>query len=384
MNSLPQNIPSKPGVYFFLNKSGKVLYIGRAVNLKRRISNYFEKNLNSRIREMVKLADHIEYKITKNLLEAIILEANYIKLYWPKYNIKDRDNRSFVYIVIPKKDFTHPIIVRGRDLRKFSPSQSEIFGPYASLKIVENALRVIRKIFPYSTCKIGSGKACFDYQIGLCPGACINLISKEDYQKNIDHIITLLKGKHKILIRQLIKENPNQAKALEHLEDVALISREDYYLDYKITRLEGYDISHFVGRETYGSMIVFENNKPQKSAYRLFRITEASAGNDFEALKEMLLRRFKHSEWHLPDLIIIDGGKPQIEYLTKVFKENNINIPLIGISKYQNDKLIFSKNVSKSLKELAQDNKIVLLKVREEAHRFALKASRHARLKRMK
>jgi excinuclease ABC subunit C len=379
MLSLPKNIPQKPGVYFFLDKNRKVLYVGRAVNLKRRLHNYFENNLEPRLGEMVQVAKQIKYQTTANLLEAVILEANLIKKYWPKYNVREKDNRSFVYVVIPKKDFTKPIIIRGRELEKFPPQKAHIFGPYKSLTIIETALRIIRRLFPYSTCKVGSGKPCFDYQIGLCPGACVNAISKEDYQKNIDDIILLLQGRRQTLLKKLAKENPQKANALKHLRDVALISREDYYLYPKFNRLEGYDISHFAGKETYGSMVVFEDGKPLTSAYRLFKIKEAPSGDDLRALTEVILRRLKHLEWHLPDLMIIDGGKPQIDYLTKVFKKYNIKIPLVGISKYQNDKLVFVKDTKTSFKELAQNIKPTLLKVREEAHRFAIKSSRHKR-----
>lgn len=383
MLSLPKKIPQKPGVYFFLDKKRKVLYVGRAVNLKRRLRNYFENNLEPRIQEMVSLAKQIKYQETTNLLEAVILEANLIKKYWPKYNVREKDNRSFVYVVIPKTDFTKPIIIRGRELSKFPAQKAHIFGPYKSLTVIEAALKIIRRLFPYSTCKVGSGKPCFDHQIGLCPGACIGAISKEDYQKNIDNIILLLQGRHQTLLRKLTKENPEKADALKHLRDVALISREDYYLYPKFNRLEGYDISHFAGKETYGSMVVFEDGKPLTTAYRLFKIKEAPANDDLRALSEVILRRLKHLEWHLPDLMVIDGGKPQIDYLTKVFKKYNIKIPLVGISKYQNDKLVFVKNTKPSFKDLAQNIKPILLKVREEAHRFAIMAGRRKRIKNM-
>ncbi|MGC8651418.1 MAG: GIY-YIG nuclease family protein [Minisyncoccia bacterium] len=383
MNSLPKNIPKKPGVYLFLDKKEKVLYVGRAVNLKRRVSNYFENNLEPRIREMVRLAKKIKIQITDNLLEAIILEANLIKKYWPKYNVREKDNRSFIYIVIPKQDFTKPIIVRGREIKKFPPQKADVFGPYKSISLLTTALRIIRRIFPYSTCQIGSGRPCFDYQIGLCPGACIGAISKEDYQKNIDNIILLLKGQKKALFKRLERENPAKILALKHLEDVALLSKDDYYLTPPMQRIEGYDISHLSGKETYGSMVVFEDSKPNPQAYRLFKIKEAAPNNDLASLEETLTRRFRHQEWHYPDLIVIDGGKPQIDYLTKVFAKHNVSIPFLGISKYQNDKLVFPKNTSSFFKHSAEEIKNTLLQVREEAHRFAIMAGRRKRIKNM-
>ncbi|MHB8904325.1 MAG: GIY-YIG nuclease family protein, partial [Patescibacteria group bacterium] len=221
-----KDIPKKPGVYFWLGKKSEILYVGRATSLKDRLSQYFLKNIEARISEMVHLAVNIKYEVCDSLLEAIILEAKYIKKYWPKYNIKDRDDRSFIYIVIPYAQFPKPLIARGKDLKKFPVSKAKIFGPYQSFQLIQNALKLIRNLFPYSTCSIGSGRACFDYQIGLCPGACIGKISAADYQKNIKNIILLLSGNKARLIKKLIKANPAKAKALKHLQDVSLLNKE--------------------------------------------------------------------------------------------------------------------------------------------------------------
>jgi excinuclease ABC subunit C len=364
-------IPQKPGVYFWFDKTGKVLYVGRATSLKARLSQYFQKNIDQRIAEMVEQAVNIKYKTTDNLLEAIILEATNIKKYWPKYNVKDRDDRSFIYVVIPKTEYSRPIIVRGTDLQKFPASRAKVFGPYQSFHLLQTALRLIRRLFPYSTCIPNSGRACFDYQIGLCPGACIGAISAKDYQKNINNIILLLNGEHKKLTKKLVKENPETAKAFKHLQDVSLLTRDDDLGETKINRIEGYDISHLTGKESYGSMVVFENGEVNRNEYRLFKIKEAPAGDDERALTEVLLRRFKHPEWPLPDLIMIDGGSPQISFLSRIFNANNIGIPLVGISKLGGDKLVLAVKAKKPLRDLANNIKPTLLKVREEAHRFA-------------
>ncbi|MFA5023863.1 MAG: GIY-YIG nuclease family protein [Patescibacteria group bacterium] len=366
-----KTIPKKPGVYFWLDKAGKVLYVGRATSLKSRLSQYFQSNVEPKTREMVNLARAIKYEVTDSLLEAIILEAKYIKKYWPKYNIVDRDDRSFIYVVIPKTSFPKPIIVRGKDLRKFPASQAKIFGPYQSFYLLQGALRLIRRLFPYSTCTPHSGRACFDYQIGLCPGACIDAISAKDYQKNIKSIILLLSGEKRRLVKKLIKENPDKLKSLKHLQDVSLLTKETSLSEEKINRLEGYDISHLAGKESYGSMVVFENGEANRQEYRLFKIKEAPAGDDERALAEVLLRRFKHPEWSSPDLIMIDGGTPQISFLTRILQANNINIPLVGISKFGGDKLVLTAKTKKEIKDLANNVKPTLLKIREEAHRFA-------------
>ncbi len=392
MNLLSQakKLPMKPGVYLFLDKLGKPLYVGRATFLKRRVLSYFNRPQDSRLAEMIDSAYYIKYFKTDNVLEAIILEANLIKKNWPKYNVKEKDDRSFIYIVIPKTDFPRPFIVRKRELQKFSVckkshmrnfthfSEANIFGPYQSLSLLKTGLRIIRKIFPYSTCKIGSRKPCFDYQIGLCPGVCAGKISKEDYQKNIENLILFLKGEKKKLLKKLKSENPLALLGLKHIQDVALISRDDVSMG-QFSRIEGYDISHLTGKETVGSMVVFTGNVIDKTQYRLFKIKKAPANDDLRALEEIITRRFNHPEWPRPDLILIDGGKPQIDYVSKVLKKRNIDIPLVGISKFAGDKLVFTPKIKSSLKELIQATKGTLLKVREEAHRFALKTSRHQR-----
>ncbi len=372
-----KKFPLKPGVYLFVGKKGNILYVGRATFLRRRVLQYFQNHLDPRLNEMVENAKDIKFFKTENLLEAVILEANLIKKYWPKYNIRERDDRSFIYIVIPKTDFTKPLIVRGKELNKFL-SKADVFGPYQSLNVISNALRIIRRIFPYSTCKINQGRPCFDYQIGLCPGACIGVISKEDYQKNIDDIILLLSGKKRNLLKKLQKENPEKAKFLKHIQDVSLISREENILG-SFYRIEGYDISHLTGRETYGAMVVFTNSKPDKNNYRLFKIKEAPKNDDLRALAEVISRRFHHHEWRMPDLILIDGGKPQISFIHKVLKDRKIEIPIVGISKYGSDKLVFAAKTKKSARELIETNKGILLETRDEAHRFAIKASRRKR-----
>lgn len=386
--SIKQNkkFPKTSGVYQFIGKNNEVLYVGRAVNLNRRLLNYFQKQLDRRIEEMVVLAKKIKVIKTANLLEAVILEANLIKKYWPKYNIKDRDNRSFIYIVIPKKEYTRPFLIRGHELQKFSKTKAEIFGPYQSLSLLNHALKIIRRIFPYSTCSVGSGKPCFDYQIGLCLGACVSAISDKDYQKNINNIILLLSGKKKALFQKLKKDNPEQARALTHIQDVALLERSDFgdakaNLGIRAGRIEAYDISHLSGKEAVGSMVVFINGQPAKSQYRLFKIKKAPANDDLRSLAEVIERRFNHQEWPWPDFILIDGGKPQIDFVFPVLKNRQINIPLVGISKLQGDKLVFPAKSSSAFKNIAETMKEVLLQAREEAHRFALNFSRRQRKK---
>ncbi len=361
-----KKFPLKPGVYRFLDSKGKILYIGRATLLRRRILQYFSKNIDSRISEMVSLARDIKFEQTDNVLDAIILEANLIKKHWPKYNIKDKDDKSFLYIVFTKDKFSYPLLIRGKDLTKF-PNPKKIFGPYRNYQLLKKALRILRRVFPYATHKPGTGKPCFDYQIGLCPGTCVNEITQKDYNQNIKNLMLLLGGEKKRLMKKLIKENPDQAQALEKLADFSLITNDDLNSS-RFSRIECYDISHFSGKEAYGSMVVFENGQPNNSEYRLFKIKE-NPGDDLASLKEVLTRRLKHTEWAKPDLIVIDGGRPQIDYLDGVIR----HIPYVGISKYGGDRLTFPANTPEAIKIIIRAAKPILLQSREEAHRFANK-----------
>lgn len=365
-----KSIPQSPGIYFWFNSSNKVLYVGRATNLKNRLSQYFLSNVDPRIKEMVAQARKIKIIQTETVLEAIILEAKYIKKYWPKYNIKDRDDRSFIYIIIPKKDFSYPLTIRGKDLAKYSSGENEIFGPYQSWTLVKNALRIIRRIFPYGTCQPNSDKACFDYQVGLCPGSCLGKINKKDYRQNIKKISLLLQGKKGFLLKKLSQENPNQARYLKHIQDVSLLEREEMINKVGFDRIEAYDISHFSGKEAYGAMTVINSyGRPEKKEYRLFKIKNNFLSDDLRALEEVLIRRLKHEEWPKPDLIVIDGGKPQLEFLSKIFKKYKIN-NVVGISKLAGDKLVFLEN-NNDLKKEVKNIKNTLFLVRDEAHRFA-------------
>src|SRR3989338_2789341 len=375
-------LPDKPGVYLFLDKKGKILYVGRATRLKRRVASYFRNDIDPRIKEMVGLAAKMKHYVTETILESFILEANLIKKHWPKYNIRGKDDRSFVYIVIAEADYPKPVIARGKDLEKFPAGSAKVFGPYKSLRIAGEILKIARRIFPYGIClsrsssdnrwgKPDQGKPCFHYQIGLCPGICVGAISKEDYQKNINNLILFLSGEKKRLIKKLTKENPQQAESLKHIRDASLLIREDGGGEGKINRLEAYDISHLAGKETYGAMAVCSGGEENKNEYRLFKIKSAPANDDLAALRETIERRFRHKEWPVPDLIVIDGGRPQVLAVSRVLRDNNIKTPMLGISKLGNNKLIFQFGPKKSFQELAEASKNILLRARDEAHRSA-------------
>ena len=378
-----KKFPNSPGIYWF-SKKVKRIYVGKAASLKKRIASYFRAS-DSRIKMMVNEADNISFKKTNSVLEAVILEANEIKKYWPKYNIKEKDDRSFVYLVITKEDFPKPFIARGREVEKYAAG-SNIFGPYQGFRILKTVLRLVRKIFPYSVCKPNQGHPCFDYQIGLCPGICVDAISRKDYNKDIKNLILFFKGEHKRLFKKLKKENPEKIFALKHIQDLALITRNNVF-NLAQQRIEGYDISHFGGHEPVGAMVVFVSGFSDSSEYRLFKIKNTkNTFDDLAMLEEVLERRFNHNEWPKPDIILIDGGKNQVFRAKKVLLKRNIFVPIVGIVKIlghsgsaaEADNLIF-ENAKPSVKKLLMSSRQLLQQVRNEAHRFAISFQRKRR-----
>ncbi len=359
--------PSGSGVYIFKNRRGEIIYVGRAVNLKRRLINYLRPN-DPKTRQMTEAANSVTLRRTNNLIEAIIEEANLIKEKQPQYNIREKDDRSFIYIAIPQTAWTYPLLVRGHELQKYPLKETFVFGPLRSLSLARNFLLLLRKIFPYSTCR-QTGQPCFYYQIGLCPGKCLGLITENDYRRNIDNLKMFLAGDRKKVFRRLAKEQPEKIALLQSIDDSLLITREENK-KWPGNRIEAYDISHLAGQETVGAMVVAENGEIKKQDYRLFKIKNAKPGDDLAAIAEMIERRFRHAEWRYPDLILIDGGKTQVATVAKILKQERQAIPIVGIAKYQKERLVFGK-MKKSLKEMIELSFDNLKTIRDEAHRFA-------------
>ena len=191
------------------------------------------------------------------------------------------------------------------------------------------------------------------------------------YEKNIKNISLLLQGKKEILLKKLSKENPDQARALKHLQDVSLLEKDSNISEIGYQRIEAYDISHLSGKEAYGSMVVLNSyGEPDKKEYRLFKIKNEFLNDDMRALEEVLSRRLEHKEWPVPDLILIDGGKPQIDFLLRTFKKYNFK-NFVGLSKFSGDELIFPLDIKENKKKKIKEIKNFLLLARDEAHRFA-------------
>jgi len=384
-----KKLPLSTGVYFFRDLKGKILYIGKATNLKSRVGSYFRGDSvagrSEWISSMVSQVTDIEVEQTDSVLEALILESNLIKKHLPKYNTLEKDDKSFSYFVVTKEDFPKVLIVRKTDLgsghqslvtshrnadlklikNKKSPSKlfgnwkleignSHIYGPYTSKYQMQVALKIMRRIFPFHAGKQKTEKGCLDFQIGMCPGPYADAISKIDYKKNIRGIEMILQGKKKSLVLKMEKEMLLHAKkdefekaavlrnkifALNHIRDVALMTREFEGKELGIrnselgnTRIEAYDISNISGTNAVGSMVVFENGQANKAQYRKFKIKTVDGSNDVAMMKEVLSRRF-NNDWAMPDLILLDGGLGHVNMAGDLVRELGLDLLIVGVAK---------------------------------------------------
>ncbi len=402
-------IPHKPGVYIYKNKSGKIIYVGKAIDLYHRVTSYFSGDQIQRTAALVTEIASVESIIVESELEALILEANLIKKYLPQFNVRLTDDKDYLYIKITKEDFPKVLTARKHDLQ----NSLRYFGPFPSSKTVKETLKALRKVFPWcSNPSKSAPRSCFYYHLGLCPGVCVGKISKEDYRKNIFRLSQLLEGNKEKLVTDLSKEmamaseekdfeeagglkktikgivylnQSNRVAAyLENpnfLEDEREIALKELQTVLKLTklpeRIEGYDISNTQGQQSTGSMVVLTNGETDKSQYRKFKILITGKPNDVGMHREMMRRRLKHSEWPTPDLMIIDGGRGQVRAAYSELQKRNINIPIFGLAKRM--EWLYSKGEEITKLPRKSSSLKLLQKLRDESHRFAITYHRKLR-----
>ncbi len=408
-----KKLPNTPGIYLFYNKKKELIYVGKATSLRSRVSSYFRGARTSRpIEQMIhKIAD-IKVKETDSVLEAVILEANYIKKYQPKYNVDGKDDKSWNYIVITNDEYPSVKTVRSHEFDKQIKQNEQrkhikhLFGPYPGLKTRE-MMKLLRRLFSVSTCRPNkNSKPCLYYQMEQCLGVCTGEISSADYKRKVIRpLVTFLGGGKKRLVKSFIvqmkkaakEENfeeaarlRNQIGALERIHDIALLNKS--FFDHQqstindrgsliVDRVEGYDISNLGDKGKVGSMVVFDQSGPVKSQYRKFKIKTVEGQSDVDCLDEVLRRRLRHSEWTFPNIFLIDGGKPQVNRVKKILQELKIDIPVVGIAKgaarKKNEFIFATKN--RDLIKWVNQNQDLLIQVRDEAHRFAIQYQRKLR-----
>jgi excinuclease ABC subunit C len=381
------------------------LYVGKATSLRARVSQYFsgqeEKSRGYRMQLLIRDTVRIETQETDTVLEALILEAELIKQFQPKYNIDGKDDKSYCYFVVTKEEFPRVVIVRETDFvkKKYQDkvyTRGKKFGPYTSKEQMQVALKIIRRIFPFHVRSEASEKGCLDAQIGLCPGPHDGRISLADYKGNMRNISLFLTGHKKKILIALEREMNVRAKeedferaavlkkqiyALTHINDIALMSRRDHSLplldgDHNQVRLEAFDISHISGDHMVASMVVFVNGLPRKSAYRKFKIKAVQGINDVAAMREVIARRLGHlHDWGVPTVMILDGGQGHLNMGEKLFSDMDVpqSIGLLAVAKGPTRKKVdvYESQQYPVSSEIVSDLHTIEA-LREEAHRFAI------------
>jgi excinuclease ABC subunit C len=400
-------LPELPGVYYMKDAEGKILYVGKATSLLRRVSQYWQKPHGEHIERMVPTIASIGYQVTPTVIEALILEANEIRKLQPPVNVIGKDDASFLHLAITNEPFPRPILIRGYELEATPKKKfKKVFGPYTSSSALRAALELTRKLFRWSDCSPGQKRPCFYYHIKLCPGVCAGKISRRDYARHIRHLVLFFEGKKSQILKETERGMKRAAKeerfeeaarlrnlafALNHIQDISVITRDDEPKKDELInvfgRLEAYDISNTGGKEPVGSNVVFIEGLPKTSLYKKFKIKTVEGANDTAMMKEMLRRRFAHSrpgeegEWKLPDLIVIDGGRGQVNVAMVVLREKGLKIPLVGLAKgfdRKQDVLVYGERTPE-LAQIATRYKQILQHARDEAHRFAISYHRRRR-----
>jgi excinuclease ABC subunit C len=363
-----KDLPKEPGVYFHKDASGKIIYIGKAASLKNRVGSYFQSSRGHDYKTKLLVSEiaDLDWITVDSEVEALFLESEFIKRYRPKYNIDLKDDKHWLYIRIPMKT-EFPVV---SFVRRPMDDGAEYFGPFTSGFAVRQAMKHLRKVFPYVTHENFPARGCLQYHLGLCPGPEEGAITSADYKRNLRRLMMYFRGEKTKLMAQLEREMKTSARrkdyelaarrrdqlrnlqalgkqmifgdreAFDLAKDQALVGLADrLQLASLPRRMECYDISHLQGTDNVASMVVFSDGVANRDQYRRFKM-RLRGNDDFAHMREVMTRRFSGKnleQWPKPDLIIIDGGKGQLSAALEVMDELGINIPAIGLAKREEE-----------------------------------------------
>ncbi len=425
-DKIKNKAPNVAGVYIWKNKIGEVLYIGKAINLKKRLL-YYTKNKNELFAKtalFLEQAESLSWIMVRNELEAILLEMNLIRTLKPKYNAISKDDKRPLYI-----HFTKDKYPRIKTARIEVPGNGEFIGPFPSSYKLKQIIRETRKIFPFCSCNNKVGKRCLYFDLGLCLGISANGMDitgmnlkvnerQTEYKRNIKNLKTFLSGNIDKVIRILNKEMQIYAENMQYEEAQKikekidsinkLLTEKQSIAEYlqsdiirqklresqnsnlahmfgfnEIFRIEGYDIANTSGTNATASMVVFENGISNTSEYRKFKIKFVKGPDDPRMIYETLIRRLRN-DWKLPDLILIDGGKTQVKAAEKAMEEFGLKIKILGLAKKMEQIVVWEKGNFKIITLPMDSPALTLLRaVRDEAHRFTTRYHKLLREKAM-
>ena len=422
-----RSFPTTPGVYLMKDGGGNVIYVGKAKNLRSRASSYWnaEAAKDARIRDWIGLVKDIDYISTPDDIAALLTEARMIKDIRPRYNKDLKDDKTFPYIQIRTRE-EYPRVEITRKPRRRGV---RLYGPFTSSKALRVAYNVLQRILQFRTCTldIKSGedrwrwfRPCLLHSIRRCTAPCNFRVSRDDYRRQIKKLIFILEGKTAKLIRRMGREmlaasdelNFEKAKRIrdeiESLRNLNMrgdadkdVQPEVFPIDPKKglhglqkvlglkktpRTIEGCDIAHLSGQDTVASLVSFLDGLPFKPGYRRFKIRSVEGVDDFASMREIVTRRFRRlneEDEVFPDILLIDGGKGQLNAAMDAFKALGIDPPCV-ISLAKQEEEIFRPGESESIRLSRHSAALRLLQyVRDESHRFAQHYHHMLRRKRM-
>ncbi|MBN2097167.1 MAG: excinuclease ABC subunit UvrC [Candidatus Omnitrophica bacterium] len=401
-----KQFPDTPGVYLMKDETGRILYVGKASSLKKRLSSYFQKPPNDKTAKLLLHTEDIDYIQSSSSAQALLLENSLIKKYQPYYNAALKDDKSYPFVKINMQDsYPQVTIVRGR-----KDQTAHYYGPYTNVKLIKAALKAIRAIFPFRSCRRLPKRPCLYLHLKLCPGMCAQTVDKKAYRQNLRQLELFLEGRYKQLIGQLTglmqrsaeQKLFEQAAALrdrinsltEIVSQTKETKRSDIILELQKTlalpwlpeRIEAFDISEISGSAQAGSMVSFVHGRPDKNYYRHFQIKTVSGVDDYAMMREVLKRRYtqepKEKSLPRPDLVMIDGGKGHLSSAQKELKTLGLSeLPVIALAKRL--ETIYTRSGTLNL---PRDSRVLhlLQRIRDEAHRFAISYHRKLRQRKMR
>ena len=407
--------PAAPGVYLFQDQAGRVLYVGKANNLRARAGSYFlaAAAADQRTTLLVREAYDVDYLEAESEVDALLMEARLIKDIQPKYNRELRDDKSFPYLQIT----THEDFPRVEVTREPHTSGVKLYGPFLSAGSLRGAMQILQRVFKFRTCPLDIVadderwrwfRPCLLASINQCTAPCNLRISKEEYRKDIGRLKLFLEGNRKQLFAEMRAEMlaaskelkfekaarlRDEIEMLETLRERGELKKHEqpevFYIDpnkglaglQKILKLdeqprniEGVDIAHLGGNETVASLVQFLDGLPFKPGYRRFRIRDVEGIDDYASIREVVLRRFRKLRDDgdvLPDILLIDGGIGQLRKALEAFDLLGIKPPTV-ISIAKQEELLYVAGRDEPLRLSRRSYSLRLLQyVRDEAHRFA-------------
>lgn len=410
-----RDFPTTPGVYLMKDAAARVIYVGKAKNLRARAGSYFLKAAaeERRTRDLVQEICDIDYLPADSEVDALLLEARLIKDIQPKYNKDLRDDKSFPYLEI----FTREQYPRVEFTREPQDRGTKLYGPFASAGALRGAMQVLQRVFKFRTCSLEIDdqderwrwfRPCLLASIDQCTAPCNLRIGREEYRRDIRRLQMFLDGKKKKLLAEMLREMKQAAAELQFEKAARLrdelkmlknldqrgnldshVQPEVFYVDPKkglvglqkvlelespIRSIEGVDIAHLGGNETVASLVQFIDGLPFKPGYRRYRIRGVTGVDDFASIHEVIARRFRRKQLDgepAPDLLLIDGGKGQLSAGMAAFAELNINPPTV-LSLAKREEEVFLPGRTEPLRLSRRSYALRLLQyVRDEAHRFA-------------